>query len=83
MKKKRNTLGQFTRENLEVTIKIPSLLEALKYLIIFILIMPWLYFLFYRLKIVELLDTWMEYVFSFGANGQENNAKDKKSNGFF
>ena len=45
--------------------------------------MPWLYFLFYRLKIVELLDTWMEYVFSFGANGQENNAKDKKSNGFF
>ena len=25
----------------------------------------------------------MEYVFSFGTNGQENNAKDKKSNGFF
>ena len=45
--------------------------------------MPWLYFLFYRLKIVELLDTWMEYVFSFGTNGQDNNAKDKKSNGFF
>ena len=83
MKKKRNTLGQFTRENLEVTIKFPSLLEALKYLIIFILIMPWLYFLFYRLKIVELLDSWMEYAFSFGKNGQENNAKDKKSNGFF
>ena len=25
----------------------------------------------------------MEYVFSFGTNGQDNNAKDKKSNGFF
>ena len=83
MKKKRNTLGQFTRENLEVTIKFPSLLEAIKYLIIFILIIPWLYFIFYRLKILELLDIFMESIFSFGENKQENTAKDKKTNGFF
>ena len=45
--------------------------------------MPWLYFIFYRLKILELLDIFMESIFSFGANNQENTAKDKKANGFF
>jgi len=33
---------KFTRENLEVTIKFSSLIETIKYLIIFILNMHWL-----------------------------------------
>ena len=83
MKKKRNTLGQFTRENFDITIKIPGLFIILRFIIIFILFLPWLYFLFYRLKILEFFDLWMDYIFSSESNGQSNNAKDKKSNGFF
>ena len=39
--------------------------------------------IFYRLKILNFLDLWMESIFSCERNGQINDAKDKKSNGFF
>ena len=45
--------------------------------------MPWLYFIFYRLKILELFGIFMESIFSFEINDQENTARDKNNKWFF
>ena len=83
MKKKRNELGQFTKDNFDLTIKFPDPIPLLRAIIIGFILLPWIYLLFYRLKILDFFEVWMEYIFSYVPNTEDMTEKGKKSNGFF
>ena len=85
MKKKRNSLGQFTRDSFNVTFEIPGILSIFRALILFFLLLPWIYFLFYKFKILEFFGEYMDSIFSFQLNdgAKTNGDKEKKNGGFF
>lgn len=85
MKKRRNALGQFTREHFNITFEIPGALSILRALIVLILLLPWIHFLFYRIKILEFLGDYMEYIFAYDLSNETKGkeGKDKKNGGFF
>ena len=76
MNKKRNGLGQFTRDNFDIIIKISGPLTVLRAFILLMLFLPWIYFLCCKLNVLEL---WKIYWYSFlnKANLVENKIKSK------
>ena len=83
MNKKRNGLGQFTRDNFDIIIKIPGPLRFLRAFILLMLFLPWIYFLCCKLNVLELFKDLLVFIFNDKANIVENGDKSKKSNGFF
>jgi len=84
MGKKRNSKGQFIpKDNEELNIRIPGLLEILKILIISAIILiiasPWIFVLIHRIKIKEAFCKIMEFILI----GETNEDKKEKSNGYF
>ena len=82
MQKKRNGLGQFTKDNLDIVIKIPGPITFLRAIFLITILLPWIFIIFYRLNLFEFVRSFMEYVFS--PNKNENGSDEKKKgNSFF
>ena len=78
MPKKRNELGQYIRNNdYKVSICLPGPLTIIKYLLIVLIVSPWLFILTYKLSLMDLIQKTMENIFLV------KNEDGKKSNGFF
>ena len=78
MPKKRNELGQYIRNNdYKVSICFPGPLTIIKYLLIVLIVSPWLFILTYKLSLMDLIQKTMENIFLI------KNEDGKKSNGFF
>ena len=78
MPKKRNELGQYIRNNnYKVSICLPSPLTIIKYLLIVLIVSPWLFILTYKLSLMDLIQKTTENIFLI------KNEDGKKSNGFF
>lgn len=65
-----------------MTIKFPGLIPLLRAFLIEFILLPWIYFLFYWLKIFDSLEAWMNIIFSYVSNKEDMTEKGKKSNGF-
>ena len=78
MPKKRNEFGQFIKNNdYCFSICLPGPLKVIKYLMIALIIAPWLFILSYKLNLSDLFLKTMEGIFLI------KNDDSKKSNGFF
>ena len=75
---KKNELGQYIRNNnYKVSICLPDPLTIIKYLLIVLIVSPWLFILTYKLSLMDLIQKTMENIFIV------KNEDEKKSNGFF
>ena len=86
MGRNRNSKGQFA-SNIDketFTIRIPGPIKILKILfiliVVFLIILPWIFVLFYRLRIKELFLRIVEFIF---IEGIADDSTNKKTNGFF
>ena len=78
MPQKRNELGQYIRNNdYKVFICLPGPLTIIKYLLIVLIVSPWLFILTYKLSLMDLIQKTMENIFLV------KNEDGKKYNGFF
>ena len=78
MVKKRNELGQYIRNNdFDFSIRFPSPLKLIKYLMMILIVSPWLFILLYKLNFMDLVQKTMENLFLIKSDDP------KKSNGFF
>ena len=86
MGKSRNSKGQFTKniDKETYTIRVPGPIKILKILFILffllLIILPWIFILFYRLRIKELFLRMVEFLF---IEGIADDSTNKKTNGFF
>ena len=77
MTRKRNKLGQYLPKDYDLSISFPGPLKIIKYIIIALIVAPWLFILEYRLNLKEIFQKAMENLFLI------KNDDIKKSNGFF
>ena len=77
MARKRNKLGQYLPKDYNLSISLPRPLTLIKFILIALIVAPWLFILEYRLNLKEILQKTMENIFLI------KNDDIKKSNGFF
>ena len=78
MPKKRNELGQYIRNNdYKVSICFPGPLTIIKYLLIVLIVSPWLFILTYKQSLMDLVQNTIKNIFLI------KNEDGKKSNGIF
>ena len=77
MGRKRNKLGQYLPKDYNLSISFPSPLKIIKFILIALIVAPWLFILEYRLNLKEIAKKTMENIFLI------KNEDIKKSNGFF
>ena len=76
MTRKRNKFGQYLPKDYNLSILFPRPLKIIKYLLIALIVSPWLFILEYRLNLKEIIQKAMESIFLI------KNEDIKKSNGF-
>ena len=62
MARKRNSFGQFIKED-GIVIRIPSFSSMLMYILILLVLSPWIYVFAFRLNIKDLFHYLMNYLF--------------------
>ena len=77
MKRKRGELELCLPKDYDLSISFPRPLKIIKYIIIALIVAPWLFILEYRLNLKEIFQKAMENLFLI------KNDDIKKSNGFF
>ena len=77
MGRKRNKLGQYLPKDYNLSISFPSPLKIIKFILIALIVAPWLFIIEYRLNLKEIIQKTMENIFLI------KNDDIKKSNGFF
>ena len=77
MARKRNKLGQYLPKDYNLSICFPRPLTLIKFILIALIVAPWIFILEYRLNLKEILQKTMENIFLI------KNDDIKKSNGFF
>ena len=83
MKKQRNELGQFTRENYDFVIKIPGPVTIFRAFVIIFLLSPWIFIIFYKLNVFQLFQVLMENMLSLSHGAEHIEENGKKTSGFF
>ena len=76
MPRKRNEFGQFVPKDYNLYISFPNPLTIIKFLLIMIIVSPWIFILSYKLDL-ESIQKMMEKIFIIKSDDT------KKSNGFF
>ena len=76
MPRKRNEFGQFVPKDYNLYISFPNPLTIIKFLLIMIIVSPWIFILSYKLDL-ESVQKMMEKIFIIKSDDT------KKSNGFF
>ena len=72
MSRKRNSFGQFIKED-GITIKLPSFSSMLMYLVLILILSPWIYVFANRLDIKELFLHLMNYLFQMQQTATKGN----------
>ncbi len=75
MGKKRNHLGQYIKED-GLVIKIPGFQKLLQYALVLIILSPWIYVVFFRIDLKDILQNIMNYLFKI-------DGKSTSKNGYF
>ena len=78
MGKKRNSLGQYVKED-GIVIRVPGFKKLLQYALVILIFSPWIYVLLFRIDLKELFVTFMNYVFKI----EPKDPKTTTKNGFF
>ena len=73
MSRKRNSIGQFIKED-GIVIRIPSFSSILMYLVILLILSPWIYVFAFRLDIKAIFLYQMNYLFQM----QQTTIKENK-----
>ena len=77
MPRKRNALGQYIANDYRLSISLPGPFQIIKYLLLALLLSPWVFIFFYKFDLLHWFQSVMEMAFLI------NKEEFKKSNGFF
>ena len=75
MGKKRNSLGQYAKEDLLV-IRVPGFKKLLQYVLVLLIFSPWIYVSLFRIDIKELFLSFMNFIFKIEPKDPKATAKN-------